>query len=201
MKQAVTHLRSNDRRMAALIDAVGPCRLRYSPPTYETVARSIVSQQLSSKAASTIYGRLLDALGPDGVTPPAVLALSQDQLRSFGLSAAKSKYLHALAHSSLDGTLDFELLPKLSDDDALAHLCQAKGVGVWTAQMFLIFALRRRDILPTGDAGIRGAIKTLYRLKEHPTPEEMTRRARPWRPFASIACWYLWRSLDLKERV
>ncbi|MBI4892927.1 MAG: DNA-3-methyladenine glycosylase 2 family protein [Acidobacteria bacterium] len=201
MKLAVAHLQANDRRMAALIEAVGPCRMRYSPATYETVARSIVSQQLSNKAASTIYGRLLDALGSAGVTPHAVLKLSHDQLRSFGLSAAKSKYLHGLAHSTLDGTLDFNLLPKLSDDDALAHLCQAKGVGVWTAQMFLIFALRRRDILPTGDAGVRGAMRTLYRLKELPTPEEMVRRARPWRPYASIASWYLWSSLELKEPV
>lgn len=196
MKKAVEHLRSADGRMAALIGRVGACRMRYSPPEYVTLARSIVSQQLSARAASTIYGRLLDASGPAGLTPATVLAFSHQELRGFGLSQAKARYLHALAEMVLDGRLDFQRLPRLSDDEVIAHLTAAHGVGVWTAQMFLIFALRRRDVLPTGDIGIRNAIHSVYSLKTPPTPADMERIARPWRPYASIACWYLWRSLE-----
>lgn len=197
MKKAVDHLQAADRRMAGLIARVGPCRLRYSPPSYETLARSIVSQQLSAKAADTIYSRLLAAAGPSGLTPASALALSHDELRSCGLSQAKARYLHALAETTRSGALDFACLPKLPDHDVIAHLTAVHGVGIWTAQMFLIFALRRRDVLPTGDIGIRNAIHNVYRLKTPPTPAQMERIGRPWRPYASIACWYLWQSLDL----
>lgn len=196
MRKAVEHLKAGDRRMAELIARVGPCRLRYSRPDYEAVARSIVSQQLSAKAADTIYGRLAEAAGAAGVTPSSVLSFSAERLRSFGLSAAKSRYLRSLAEQTLDGTVDFLRLPKLSDDEVIAHLTAAPGVGVWTAHMFLIFALKRRDVLPTGDAGIRNAMRAVYRLKEPPAPPEMERIARPWRPYASVASWYLWRSLE-----
>lgn len=183
--------------MAELISRVGPCRLRYSPPDYVTVARSIVSQQLSAKAADTIYGRLAEAAGPAGVTPASVLSFTPDQMRAFGLSAAKGRYLHSLASMTLDGTVDFARLPKLPDDEVVSHLTAVQGVGVWTAHMFLIFALKRRDVLPTGDVGIRNAMRALYRLKTPPAPAEMERIARPWRPYASVACWYLWQSLEL----
>jgi DNA-3-methyladenine glycosylase II len=196
MRKAVEHLRAGDARMAELIARVGPCRIRYSPPDYETVARSIVSQQLSGKAAATIYRRLEDAAGPSGVTPAAVLSFAPEQMRSFGLSAAKCRYLRSLAEKTLDGTVDFRRLPRMSDGEVVAHLTAIQGVGVWTAHMFLIFALRRKDVLPVGDVGIRNAIRTLYRLKKAPAAAEMERIARPWRPYASVACWYLWRSLE-----
>ena len=196
MRKAVEHLRAGDPRMAALIACVGACRIRYSPPNYETVARSIVSQQLSGKAAGTIYGRLVDACAPSPVSPASVLQFREERLRSFGLSSAKSRYLRSLAEDTLNGTIDFALLPRLNDEDAIAHLTSAKGVGVWTAQMFLIFALRRRDVLPLGDVGIRNAIHSSYRLNSPPSPDEMLAIAAPWRPYASIASWYLWRSLE-----
>ncbi len=170
--------------------------MRYSPPHYETVARSIVSQQLSAKAAATIYGRLAEAAGPAGVTPAAVLAFSAGQLRAFGLSAAKCRYVRSLAEKTLDGTVDFARLPRLNDEEVIAHLTEVQGVGVWTAHMFLIFALKRRDVLPVGDAGIRNAMRAVYRLLAPPSPQEMERIARPWRPYASVASWYLWRSLE-----
>lgn len=196
MKNAVAHLQAGDRRLAELIARVGPCRLRYSPPAYETLARSIVSQQLSARAAGTIYGRLAEACAPSGVLPAAVLAFSPERMRSFGLSAAKSRSLRSLAEKTLDGSVDFARLPRLADDEVIAQLTQVHGVGVWTSHMFLIFALRRRDVLPVGDAGIRNAIHALYRLKQPPLPPDIERIARPWRPYASVACWYLWRSLD-----
>jgi DNA-3-methyladenine glycosylase II len=187
--------------MAALIARVGSCRIRYSPPQYETVARSIVSQQLSGKAAATIYGRLVAACAPSAVTPASVLQFNEDRLRSFGLSSAKSRYLRSLAADTLNGAIDFDRLPRLNDDDAIAHLTSAKGVGVWTAQMFLIFALRRRDVLPLGDVGIRNAIQSVYQLNSPPTPSDMLAIATPWRPYASIASWYLWRSLEFQTQL
>ena len=135
------------------------------------------------------------------MTPATVLGFRHEEMRSLGLSAAKCRYLHSLAASTLNGTVDFARLPRLSDEEVVAHLTAVQGVGVWTAHMFLIFALRRRDVLPVGDMGIRNAMRTLYGLKTPPLGPEMERIAKPWRPYASIACWYLWRSLEFKAAV
>ncbi|MGC4055228.1 MAG: DNA-3-methyladenine glycosylase [Paludibaculum sp.] len=196
MRQAVEHLSAADPRLAAWIERVGPCSIEFHPPEFCTLARSIVFQQLSGKAASTIYGRLETVLSPGGVNPKGILSLSLEQMRPLGLSGQKAGYLRSLADKTLDGTIDFKQLPSMPDEEVIAHLTSAKGVGVWTAQMFLMFALRRPDVLPLGDLGIRNAMQRLYGLRTPPKPERMTRIARPWRPYATYACWYLWRGLD-----
>ena len=195
-EEAVLHLRSADARMAELIERVGAYTIEFRPPAFATLARSIVYQQLSGKAAGTIFGRLEHALAPGGVDAAALAALDEERLRSLGISPQKAKYLRSLAERTLDGTVCFGSLAEMSDDGVIAHLTSVKGVGVWTAHMFLMFALARPDVLPTGDLGIRNAMQRLYRLRKPPTPERMAKIARPWRPYASVACWYLWRSLD-----
>jgi DNA-3-methyladenine glycosylase II len=196
MKRAVAHLLSSDPVMARVIGRVGVFRMRYRPPTFETLARSIVYQQLSGKAAATIYGRLSAAAGPAGVTPSTVARLSAEELRAAGLSAAKAAALHDLANHARRRRLRFDRLPDLPDEEVVRQLVQVRGVGVWTAQMFLMFGLRRRDVLPVQDLGIRTAVRREYELDQLPGPGELHQIAAPWRPFASVACWYLWRSLD-----
>lgn len=195
MRKAILHLRSCDPRMASLIDRIGKPRVRFSEPSFFVLARAIVSQQLSSKAAATIYGRLeLAARG--SVTPENVLRLTPARMRKLGMSRAKTEYVRDLARRTLRGELDFTSLDELTDQQVLDHLTAVKGVGVWTAQMFLMFSLRRPDILPTGDVGIRNAMQRLYERETPPAPAEMEEIARPWRPYASIACFYLWNSLE-----
>jgi DNA-3-methyladenine glycosylase II len=196
MRKAIQHLKTADPRLGAIIEAVGPYRIRYMEPTFHSLARSIVYQQLSGKVASVIFGRLTAAAG-DPLSPNAVLALSDEQMRSAGLSKQKSSYLRDLAaHEPL---IEFPSLTRLKDQAVIDRLITVKGVGVWTAHMFLIFGLRRKDVLPTGDLGIRAAMKKLYRLKELPTPTQMEQIAGSWRPYCSVASWYLWRSLELPE--
>ncbi|WP_321477915.1 DNA-3-methyladenine glycosylase [uncultured Paludibaculum sp.] len=196
MRKAVDHLTSADPKLATWIERVGPCQIAFHPPEFSTLARSVVFQQLSGKAAATIYKRLEAALGPKGVRPEGILTLEPEQMRPLGLSGQKAKYLRSLAEKTLDGTINFAQLPSMPDEEVIAHLTSAKGVGVWTAQMFLMFALQRPDVLPLGDLGIRNAMQRLYRLRTPPKPERMVKIARPWRPYTTYACWYLWRGLD-----
>ncbi|HBY58768.1 MAG TPA: DNA-3-methyladenine glycosylase 2 family protein, partial [Solibacterales bacterium] len=149
-------------------------------------------------AASAIFGRLHGAVCRNGeaMTPRAVLKLTPARMRSLGLSSQKSVYIRDLAQRAVSGEVVFETLPDRSDEEVIAHLTQVKGVGVWTAHMFLIFALRRPDILPTGDLGVRAAIKKAWGKETLPAPAEMEELARPWRPYRSVASWYLWRSLE-----
>lgn len=196
MRKAVTHLRQSDPVLAALIERIGPFKPQYTEPTFRALARSIVFQQLNGRAASTIYTRLEAGCGEQGVTPAALTRLRLPKLRTFGLSAQKSAYLKDLAQRTASGEIDFAALPTLPDHDVIATLTRVKGVGVWTAHMFLLFALRRPDILPVGDYAIRAAMQKAYELPELPKAPEMERIAAPWRPWASVASWYLWRSLD-----
>lgn len=182
--------------MAGIIAKVGPCRLTYREADFHNLARSIVFQQLNGKAAGTIFGRLTAAAKTDPLTPDAILKLRLPKLRAAGLSAQKASYILDLAARTRSGELDFSSLPALDDTQVIEHLTQVKGVGVWTAQMILLFALRRGDVLPTADYGIRAAMKRAYDLPDLPKPAEMESIAAPWRPYRSIACWYLWRSLD-----
>jgi DNA-3-methyladenine glycosylase II len=191
---ALDHLRAADPVMGSLIDRAGPYAISYHRPVFETLVRSIVFQQLNGRAAATIYGRLNDACGR--VTPESLLALRLPRLRKIGLSQQKASYVRDLARRTRDGEVNFRKLPALGDDEVIAHLTPVKGVGVWTVQMFLIFALRRPDVLPTADYGIRVAMQRAYGLEELPKPASMERIAAPWRPWRSVACWYLWRSLD-----
>jgi len=197
MRKAILHLKKSDPVMRGIIERVGACRIEFGEPTFHSLAEAIVYQQLNGKAAVTIFRRFVDAAG-DPVTPAGILKLSIEQLRAVGLSKQKSSYLRDLATKTQEGLLDFVQLADLPDDDVIKHLTQVKGVGVWTAHMFLIFTLRRPDVLPTGDYGVQVAIKRHYRKRRLPKPKDMEKIAKAWSPYRSIACWYLWRSLDIK---
>jgi DNA-3-methyladenine glycosylase II len=222
MRKAVNHLKKSDPILRALIERVGPCRMEFGSPEFHSLAEAIVYQQLNGKAAVTIFNRFATLAG-EPLTPEGILKLTDQQLRGVGLSKQKSAYLKDLSAKTASGLLDFARLPEQSDDEVIEHLTQVKGIGVWTAHMFLMFSLRRENVLPTGDYGIRMAIFKYYldrkkktepkaagkkrktparkprpRKIKLPTPEQMEKIAKPWEPYRSVACWYLWRSLDIK---
>ena len=195
MKQAINHLRTSDPVLSAIIQQVGDYGIQFRPPDFETLVKSIVYQQLSGRVASVIFGRLSGAV-KGVITPETILKLRPSRMRSLGLSTQKTAYIRDLARHTRAGTVVFEDLAGLPDDEVIGRLTQVKGIGVWTAHMFLIFALQRTDVLPTGDLGIRNAIRKAYNLEALPTPEEMEQMALRWRPYCSVASWYLWRSLE-----
>ncbi len=197
--------------MAGLITRLGPLRPPLRPATFDSLVRSIVFQQLAGAAARTIFERLRRAAecAPPGhnpapdrdgflLTPASILALSEDRLRACGLSRQKLSYIRDLAGHTQSGYINFEQLPDMSDDDIIAHLTRVKGIGVWSAQMFLMFALGRLDVMPTADFGLNSAICRWYRKRKAPKPRQILKLAEPWRPYRTLACWYLWRSLDQK---
>jgi len=197
MRKAVRHLTQADPVLRAIIKRVGPYRMEYGDPEFHSLAEAIIYQQLNGKAAVTIFKRFA-ALAGEPLTPEGILKLTDEQLRSVGLSKQKSSYLRDLAAKTHEGMLDFGRLPKLSDDEVIEHLTQVKGIGVWTAHMFLMFALRRPNVLPTGDFGVRMAMKKYYKKRKLPKPDQMEKIAKAWEPYRSVACWYLWKSLDVK---
>jgi len=181
--------------LSRIIDRVGEYRIQFRDPVFETLVRSIVYQQLSGRVASVIYGRLSQAVAGQ-VTPESILKLRPARMRKLGLSTQKTAYIRDLARHTRDGAVVFEELPALSDGEVIERLTIVKGIGVWTAHMFLMFALQRTDVLPTGDLGIRTAMRKAYGLPEMPQPAEMEQIASPWRPYCTVASWYLWRSLE-----
>jgi DNA-3-methyladenine glycosylase II len=197
MRKAINHLKKSDPILSAIIERVGGCRMEFGPPEFHSLAEAIIYQQLNGKAAVTIFKRFA-ALAGDPVTPQGIVKLSDAQLRSVGLSKQKSTYLRDMAQRATRGELDFSRLPEMSDDEVIKHLTQVKGVGVWTAHMFLMFTLKRPNVLPTGDFGIQMAIKKHYKKRKMPKPAQMEKIAKAWEPYRSVACWYLWRSLDIK---
>jgi DNA-3-methyladenine glycosylase II len=201
MRAAIHHLTRQDPVLAAIIQATGACRLEYRAPTFETLVRSIVFQQLSGKVARVIYDRLAAAVPEGEITPAAILKLRPDKMRRLGLSRQKIAYIRDLARQTARGTIVFESLAALADEAVIEHLTQVKGIGVWTAQMFLMFALRRKNVLPTGDLGVRTAIRKAYNLEELPKPDQIEELARGWHPYCTVASWYLWRSLDGKAAI
>ena len=195
MKEAILHLKQSDPILSDIIDRVGEYRIAFREPDFETLVKSIVYQQLSGRVASVIFARLVKAAG-GGLTPESILKLRPSRMRTLGLSTQKTAYIRDLARHTRDGSLLFEELPALSDEEVIARLTQVKGIGVWTAHMFLMFALRRVDIMPVGDLGIRNAIRKAYGMAELPQVAQMEELATRWRPYCSVASWYLWRSLE-----
>lgn len=197
-RKAIRHLRANDPVLGALIDRVGPYRLK--PTTelshFESVARAIVYQQLSTKAAATIHGRFSGLFPDRRPTATHLLALDDEVMRGAGLSRPKVKYLRDLASRVTSNELPIDALHELADDEILGHLTAVKGVGLWTAQMFLLFRLGRPDVLPDLDLAIQKAVQLAYRLRKRPTPERVRKIGAKWAPYRSVATWYLWRSLD-----
>jgi DNA-3-methyladenine glycosylase II len=199
--EAYQHLLTCDPVLAAIVQARGPLnhkeRKRGRPDdSYGALVRSIVGQQLSVKAAATIYGRVCALYGDSTPSPAELIETDPDHLRAAGLSYSKAAYLRDLAERVEDGELDLRALPELTDKEVSQMLTQVKGLGQWTVDMFLMFHLGRPDILPVGDLGIRRAAERAYRLRKLPSPERLTRLARPWRPHRTLACLYLWESLD-----
>jgi len=219
MRKALNHLKKADPTLRAIIERIGPFRMQYGPPEFHHLAEAIVYQQLNGKAAETIFNRFTSLAG-DPLTPEGILKLTDEQMRGVGLSKQKSSYLTDLAEKTASGTLDFSRLSDMPDAEVIEHLTQVKGIGVWTAQMFLMFSLKRENVLPTGDFGVRMAIYKHYldlaRARKNagkstnsaakkrktkiklPTPEQMEKIAKCWEPYRSVACWYLWKSLDVK---
>jgi DNA-3-methyladenine glycosylase II len=197
MRKAVNHLKKSDPVLRAIIEQVGPCHMEFSVPEFSSLAEAIVYQQLNGKAAVTIFKRFIELAGSP-LTPEGILKLSDEQLRSVGLSRQKSLYLKDLAAKTASGELNFAQLAELSDEEVIKHLTQVKGIGVWTAHMFLMFSLRRPDVFPTGDYGVQIAIRKHYKKRKLPKPKDMEKIARVWAPYRSVACWYMWRSLDIK---
>jgi DNA-3-methyladenine glycosylase II len=201
LSAADQHLRSVDHVIGRLIDEGGPIdpdtdRRGSRPDAYEALARAIVGQQLSTKAARSIWQRLVTPFGGSFPPPAELIATDPESLRQAGLSWSKVGFLQDLAERIESGELDLDGLARLSDEDVIAQLIEIKGVGAWTAEMFLIFHLARPDVVSTGDLGIRRAVQTAYGLEELPGPHDLERIAEPWRPHRTLACLYLWRSLD-----
>ena len=196
------HLLScDDPTMASLVETIGPldheARRRGRPDdAYGALVRSIVGQQLSTVAARTIYGRLTALFDHRPPTPAELLAADEESLRACGLSRPKISYLRDLARHVLEDGLDLPRLRELPDDEVASRLVAVKGIGQWSADMFLIFYLGRADVLPVGDLGIRRAAERSYCLPAMPSPEELRAIAEPWRPHRTLACLYLWESLD-----
>lgn len=198
--ESIRHLKRVDPVLAAIIEQVGPCRLetRSEGTHFDALVRSIIYQQLSGKAAATIHSRLTALFGNRAPTPAELLATSDVQLRAAGLSRQKLSYLKDLAAKTESGVvpLTSDAIDHLGDDEIVERLVQVKGIGRWTVQMFLIFRLGRGDVLPDLDLGIQNAIRRAYRMRKQPRPKDVLRIGAKWRPHASVASWYLWRSLE-----
>jgi DNA-3-methyladenine glycosylase II len=201
--KATEHLRAADPVLAALIDRLGtvPPRRRPSRPSpgehYAGLVRTIVGQQLSTRAAQAIWQRVLTHFGGRPPSPEEVLAADPEELRAAGgLSRSKTTYLRSLAEHVIDGSLELDRLNDLDDDAVIAELVAVKGIGEWSAHMFLMFQLERPDVLAPGDLGIRKGVQISYGFEGLPTPAEVIALAEPWRPHRTAACLYLWRSID-----
>jgi len=196
---AIDHLRRTDAELARVIDEVGPCELeaRAGGTHFDALVHAIVYQQLSGKAAGTILGRFEGLYGNRPPTPEEVLATSDEQLRSVGLSRQKVASIKDLASKVASGEVAIDALDAMPDDEVIASLIRVRGIGRWSAQMFLMFRLARPNILPDLDLGVQKGIQHAYGLEKLPTPKDVLRIGERWAPFASIASWYMWRVLDL----
>ena len=194
---ALAHLRSADPVMRGIIDEVGTFTLRPEQDRFRMLVRSIISQQISTGAARSIRQRLEELAAPEGLSASSLMRFSPQQLRSAGISPQKAKYILHLSASVQDGSVNLRQIGRFSDERVIEQLTRVKGIGRWTAQMFLIFALGRPDVFPHDDLGVRSAIRDRYGLDDLPNEETSCSIAEKWRPYASVASWYCWRSLDL----
>jgi DNA-3-methyladenine glycosylase II len=197
IERGVKHIRKSDPVMREVIRRAGPFAMKFKRDRFQALVYSILAQQISGKAAAAVRLKLETLAGPEGLTPARISSFTVEELRGAGLSRQKASYILDLARRVDEGTLPLERLARRSDDNVIESLIEVKGIGVWTAHMFLIFSLGRLDVLPHGDYGVRSAIQRLYDLTELPDRETCHRIAEPWRPYASIASWYCWRSLEL----
>lgn len=197
---AAKHLAKYDFVLAKVIKQAGPCSITPHTDYYWELIDSIISQQLSVKAAATIERRFQELLGSKVPKPQAILAKSVEELRTVGLSAAKANYIRDLAQHIVDGVVRFDKLNDQTNQEIINELTAVKGIGEWTAHMFLIFCMGRLDVLPTGDLGIRKGVGVLYKLEATPTPQQIIELSKKnhWSPYESVASWYIWHSLDNK---
>lgn len=199
IKAARLHLQKSDPVMKKILKRVGPFKLKLQRNRFGALVRSIVSQQISVAAAKTIRERLIDLVEGD-LTPEKITSCRSETLRTVGLSQQKVSYILDLSEKVASGEIALNRIGRSSDQEIIDQLTAVKGIGVWTAQMFLMFSLGRLDVLPVGDLAIRTAIEKSYGLAEHPTHTKCVEVAEPWRPYATVACWYLWRSLDTPSK-
>jgi 3-methyladenine DNA glycosylase/8-oxoguanine DNA glycosylase len=192
--RAQRHLARRDPVLRRLIGLVGPCTLRHDPDHFAVLVRSIISQQISTKAAASIAARLRKTLGRRGLRPAGILATPEEALRAAGLSTAKRLALRDLAEKVHGGQVPLGELAGMGDEEVIARLVPVRGIGRWTAEMFLIFSLGRLDVLPLADHGLRSGVRRHYDLAEVPTRDELVELAEPWRPYRSVATWFVWKS-------
>lgn len=200
LQLAADHLQAHDVVLAPVVAKYGLANLAPHTDYYRELVESIVGQQLSVKAARAIRQKFVELFGGDFPAPEYILEKTSEELRSAGLSWAKVKYIQDLAHHVLDNKIQFDRFDTMSNEEIIEELTDVKGVGEWTAHMFLMFCIGRLDVLPVGDLGIKNGVRALYGLKDIPTPEQIIRIAKKnhWHPYESVASWYIWASLDNK---
>ena len=199
IKAARLQLQKSDPVMKKLLKRVGPFTLKTRRDRFAALVKSILGQQISTAAARTIEQRLIDAVAPEKLSAERLSQFTVEEYREIGISRQKAGYLLDLCQKVNDQSLELKKLGRLSDEDVAAALIQVKGIGQWTAQMFLMFSLGRLDVLPVDDLGIRKAVAQAYDLPDLPNAAQITEIAKHWRPYASIASWYLWRSLEVTD--
>ena len=199
IKAGRLHIQKGDPTMKRIVKAVGPCKIKTHSDRFLTLVNSILSQQISGAAARTIHGNLVDALQPESICPEALVPFSVDQLRELGISRQKAGYILDLAGKVHEGEVNLKSVGRLDDDAVVVELTKIKGIGPWTAQMFMMFCLGRLDVFPSDDLGVQNAIKKHYKPRGTFNKNRMEKIARPWRPYATIASWYLWRSLEVEN--
>jgi DNA-3-methyladenine glycosylase II len=198
IKAARLHLQKNDPVFKPLLKAVGPFTAKTHRDRFGTLVNSILSQQISVNAARTIKERLVTAIAPEKISPVTLRKFDVDSLRQLGVSRQKAGYVLDLAAKVHEGVVDLQSIHRKDDESVIDEMTQVKGIGRWTAQMFLMFSLGRLDILPVDDLGLKNAIRAQYQLEDLPNKQQMEQLAENWRPYATIACWYLWQSLEVE---
>jgi DNA-3-methyladenine glycosylase II len=200
--EAVAHLRRSDPVMASIIDRVGPLKINYRRERFPALVRAIIFQQLAGRAAQAIYDRFVRDIGKGHFpSPETVLAALDEEMRKVGLSRGKMAYIRDLASNVQQRSLNFKRFPKMDDDEVIAHLTRVKGIGRWTAEMFMMFNLRRPDILPVDDLGVRMAVMKAYGMAEAPLPKQLREFGERWKPHRTAASWYLWQSMRLTTMI